>query len=462
VPYVDGIKKTSSEVTLKLKLNRNSNNMYVKFVPVPDVGERLAPGISHRPELEWDFSSSETSAQSKNKVLGRNGFTKIADQLVSRELATIKASSGNPAFALLTLLKAPKDHYVYIQGNPVTVEKGLPLCIHQGDRISLYQSKYEYICHITQSQLQHNLRSSSNTTITPAAQLLSSSQDSMTQQPPQQPPMMTALTMTSGTSTVAAAASLKIPASSSSSSVAPPVPLTASASLPKNNDNDNNNTANDDDNDNNTMLKKDDLAEESMCSICMDIIVQATSIVPCGHMFCKSCLVKIKKCPTCRTIKCSTTPSKSFDNMIWHLVRSKYIFQQDDVEHYLQRSRKTLTNEESQQILGKVVSSSSHKQPLQGKSSYLSSSPLNKRRRRTKTDRQYNSALENTTNSQPIVVESSRNSNNNDNSFGAQVASYRNSARRTPSYFIHAVAPRSRQQQGGGGGSSHEDAICID
>ena len=78
-------------------------------------------------------------------------------------------------------------------------------------------------------------------------------------------------------------------------------------------------------------------SEECMCAVCMEIMVQSTAVVPCGHLYCKECLVGITECPNCRLGIQSTLPVKTMDNVIDKLVTSKRVFAATDVEQYQSR-----------------------------------------------------------------------------------------------------------------------------
>jgi hypothetical protein len=43
-------------------------------------------------------------------------------------------------------------------------------------------------------------------------------------------------------------------------------------------------------------------AEECMCNLCLEIQVQSTMIVPCGHAFCQECVIPLNNCPSVRTV----------------------------------------------------------------------------------------------------------------------------------------------------------------
>ena len=83
--------------------------------------------------------------------------------------------------------------------------------------------------------------------------------------------------------------------------------------------------------------------EEFSCPICLDILVDSVTIVPCGHHFCKSCLEPlIRECPTCRMhVQSKPFPSRSLDHAIALLIDGRPdLFADDDVQQYLQRTNR--------------------------------------------------------------------------------------------------------------------------
>jgi hypothetical protein len=82
------------------------------------------------------------------------------------------------------------------------------------------------------------------------------------------------------------------------------------------------------------------VAEEFHCALCLEIQVESTLLIPCGHAFCKSCVEKSKHCITCRQPIASTVPCRPINNAIAALVcldPAHSAFDQNDIEHYKQR-----------------------------------------------------------------------------------------------------------------------------
>lgn len=98
-----------------------------------------------------------------------------------------------------------------------------------------------------------------------------------------------------------------------------------------------------------------DLTEELSCPVCLDLFVEATSLVcmhpsttsdhshsfldqvPCGHTVCQSCLSQLSTvCMTCRVPFQSTIPSLVTDNIIAKLVAQDH-FAPDELTNYRQR-----------------------------------------------------------------------------------------------------------------------------
>lgn len=83
------------------------------------------------------------------------------------------------------------------------------------------------------------------------------------------------------------------------------------------------------------------LADEFVCAFCLEILFQATTIVPCGHSFCRGCIVQCTVCPTCRGPRVTTVPCRTMDNVIATLVQQPAInncFEKDDIATYQERS----------------------------------------------------------------------------------------------------------------------------
>jgi ribosomal 50S subunit-recycling heat shock protein len=79
------------------------------------------------------------------------------------------------------------------------------------------------------------------------------------------------------------------------------------------------------------------IAEEFTCAFCLDLQVQATTLVPCGHSFCKACVAQISECCSCRSKFHETVPCRVLDNVIASLVSKAQVFAADDMQVYQQR-----------------------------------------------------------------------------------------------------------------------------
>ena len=94
----------------------------------------------------------------------------------------------------------------------------------------------------------------------------------------------------------------------------------------------------------NPHTSRSEVAEELLCAFCLEILVCATTLVPCGHSFCRSCLVNVKECPTCRGAVQTTVHCRTVDNIISSIVAHPHptlglVFAPDDVEKYHERSK---------------------------------------------------------------------------------------------------------------------------
>jgi len=118
------------------------------------------------------------------------------------------------------------------------------------------------------------------------------------------------------------------------------------------------------------------IADEINCSICLDILVNPLTLVPCGHSFCTTCCLAdsakrgrhrktlcFEKCPQCRHPIKETVRSRELDSLIDTLVRvPNLLFQnEDDKKEYLKR--KQVENDRSQILL--MTSSKSKKRRRQ-------------------------------------------------------------------------------------------------
>jgi hypothetical protein len=81
-------------------------------------------------------------------------------------------------------------------------------------------------------------------------------------------------------------------------------------------------------------------SEEVMCAVCMEIIVEATAVVPCGHTYCGACLHSLSECPNCRLAVTQTIPLKGMDNLIHKLVLSQNVFCPHDMQQYWKRIKR--------------------------------------------------------------------------------------------------------------------------
>jgi hypothetical protein len=99
------------------------------------------------------------------------------------------------------------------------------------------------------------------------------------------------------------------------------------------------------------------IAEEFMCAFCLDVLVQATTLVPCGHTFCLSC-VKHKTCPTCRADINTTVPCRAMSNAIQAMTCTQSYFTQDDLEVYRQRVAASAPKQQEQDISHRILNCS--------------------------------------------------------------------------------------------------------
>jgi len=82
------------------------------------------------------------------------------------------------------------------------------------------------------------------------------------------------------------------------------------------------------------------ISDEFSCAFCLELLVQTTTIVPCGHSFCLGCLEQVNECPTCRGAVQTTVPCRSMDNVIAAMASQpaqSCCFAPDDLQKYHER-----------------------------------------------------------------------------------------------------------------------------
>lgn len=82
--------------------------------------------------------------------------------------------------------------------------------------------------------------------------------------------------------------------------------------------------------------------EEFNCEICLDLIVQPVTLMPCGHSMCRQCWhdYKANTCPTCNTVCQHAGVSHKLNNVVAGFVECNEAtgyFTADDVQHYQER-----------------------------------------------------------------------------------------------------------------------------
>mmetsp|Transcript_4311 Transcript_4311/g.7192 ORF Transcript_4311/g.7192 Transcript_4311/m.7192 type:complete len:239 (+) Transcript_4311:24-740(+) len=78
------------------------------------------------------------------------------------------------------------------------------------------------------------------------------------------------------------------------------------------------------------------LTDHLACPICMELLVAAVIVVPCGHRFCKNCSSS-PDCATCRTPVQSRIPDRLLDGLLADLVKERCV-DADDSTIYLKRT----------------------------------------------------------------------------------------------------------------------------
>jgi hypothetical protein len=81
--------------------------------------------------------------------------------------------------------------------------------------------------------------------------------------------------------------------------------------------------------------------EDFHCAICLELMVRATVLHPCGHVYCCNCLRQhqTRVCPVCRQPMISATRIRTLDQALMHLLKhSPHLFTVDDRLEYMQRT----------------------------------------------------------------------------------------------------------------------------
>jgi hypothetical protein len=101
---------------------------------------------------------------------------------------------------------------------------------------------------------------------------------------------------------------------------------------------------NDPNNNNNNSRSKYDfkmVLDQMCCAICLEILVNPQTIVPCGHTYCGPCLGEMKNdnCPECRSSMTSRVPALQLKGLIESLVQVPNTLNPSDIEHYQDRKK---------------------------------------------------------------------------------------------------------------------------
>ena len=84
------------------------------------------------------------------------------------------------------------------------------------------------------------------------------------------------------------------------------------------------------------------LTDHIACPICLELMVDATILVPCGHRFCKQCCAG-PECATCRTAVQSRIQDRLLNGLVSDLVQERCV-DADDSSMYLARIGKEVSD----------------------------------------------------------------------------------------------------------------------
>ncbi len=448
----------------------NSHTKTEPFAPIDDhpILICLAPiydkteSVSNRPALTLSYFPSICYEETSMIRLGRNDTTKIQEEKISPSLATVSileqdlmndmhekdtnsssqtlSSQSTKTVAklkiILTIHHVSNSDKIQINGVPCY---NTPHCEHSrskshayielyhGDIISLYENKYKYkvYCVNPDQSMVNDSRQISTKAVcsaddnfeTKAEEVVctQSTDHSMISQKPKELEQPVSLSTSSSTSSSQ---------SSSSLSTSNPVKLkTEESGL-------HHSLQQQPQQEQPSGIKQklnpiqiqaqSNILHEIKCPICLEILVDSTSVNPCGHIFCYKCITDLMKkngnpfsaamnqfpfhshcskgthCPTCREGIGKITRVKKHDDLIWNIIclnQSLFNYDDDnnvkeeikgDLENYLERCDKSiddLNNDEKVSIFGATGMPSSSNAKVK-QSILQSTSPAKSRQKR--------------------------------------------------------------------------------
>ena len=94
-----------------------------------------------------------------------------------------------------------------------------------------------------------------------------------------------------------------------------------------------------------TTTKIPKVSEDATCAICMEIMFDPRTIVPCGHSMCRECLEKQNECAECRGPIHGQVTCRALHNLIENLVTAQKgvgveIFEMEDLDSYVDKKKK--------------------------------------------------------------------------------------------------------------------------
>jgi hypothetical protein len=321
--------------------------------PILDLDRNLEiidPEIQHREPLHI--------SEEKPLMLGRNMTTKIHDTKISRRLATItvtypdsdNSGVGKKPQIKILLYQCGALHKFCINGVKLLEEEYF---LKDGDVIGLYGNRYKYKLRVYDA---------SAIKVESDAQVLERSTQESVQQ--HQDACQEVERMSDDTKRPAKRKRVDIGLNSDKDC------STDSGDEKNDNDDDMLSSAKEESKHQAIITSaRKHIMDEVTCTVCMEIIVKAHTVNPCGHIFCQGCIQKIlpqvtigsgymtKSCPNCRKSMKSLSPLKSMDNLIWNMILRGDIFEEEeDLKEFMRRSGKKwgdLKKEEIECIFGR-------------------------------------------------------------------------------------------------------------
>jgi hypothetical protein len=86
-------------------------------------------------------------------------------------------------------------------------------------------------------------------------------------------------------------------------------------------------------------ISSSNLIQDFHCAICFELLVGATLVHPCGHVYCQGCFPQLATCPECRQVIRETSQDRLLDrSLLYMLLHLPHLFPLDDRIEYSRRT----------------------------------------------------------------------------------------------------------------------------